>query len=450
MMSADKLRELAGGFRKEPKSRTDGALVDAIASDVVEYRDLYEANPVQLPVAPLAELLPLMGWLIYESSWESVQRIAAGFEHLAEQNERRVASEIELDHVNRLADAMRALPWPEFAPRALGAIRSQALAESKRDTEAGYDAAWLLHKEAKKSYYELRNSHGSDASRQQYVLALDEVLLQLALAETGTACRTAERVVGRWAEEFACADDAEKSRADEERWVQRMFRQLTDGLEVGELALETADRIEREHGFVDTADESRLALRTARQNPGIMTARAALLLLALWREMHRLGRAPDGFESWQAWEADLLTRFTAAYRAIEHQGNGKDGKPLAMRLEFQRQFIHVRLDLGLLKPGYSLPSEVGFAPCLARDPLDAAAVRELSQWLADNAAGKGSWRGFSAATMPAFVRSVVACRSLGPDDQGYQDWRRAWFRYEQYSDEEGRQERVDAALTAAP
>lgn len=446
-MSADELRELSKSFRTKPTRLTDDELVRKIEIDVEEYRRILADHPEQLPVAPLDKLLPLMGWLIYESSRESVQRIGAGFDRLAEGAERRVLSEEALGYVNRLANAARGLPWPEFAPRSLGAIRSQALAESKRDTKEGFDAALTLHEEGRKRYLAYRDSYGADPAHATYALALDEVLLQLALAETGTACRTAERVVGRWTEEFA-DPDAEKSRADEEAWIQRMFLQLTDGLEVGELAIKTAQQIRDEHGFVDSASESRLALRTALQNPGIMTARAALLLLALWPGMESLGRRPGGFETWEDWEANLLARFTCAYRAIEAKADAAGGDPVAMRPEFQRQFVHVRLDLALLKPGFELRSEADFAPCLAVDPLDGTAVDALSEWLVASG-DSGRWRGFGAAVMPAFIRSIVACRALGPEDRGYQEWREKYFAYDQFAAEDGRKERVAAALAAA-
>jgi hypothetical protein len=329
-----------------------------------------------------------------------------------------------------------------------GGLRSQALAESKRDTKPGFDAAWLVHEEGRKKYLIYRDSHGTDPKRADYILALDEVFLQLALAETGTACRTAERVIGRWAEEFAYSDDAAKSPADEAEWVRRMFRQLTDGLEVGELAVETAQRIGEDPGFVKEVSEDRLALFTARQNPGIMTARAALLLLALWPEMRRLGLGPQEFATWEAWEADLLERFETAYRAIEAKGSGQSGDPVVMRPDFQRQYVHVRLDLALLKSGYHLPAEADFAPCLELNPLDEAAVEALSEWLIVSG-GRGKWRGLGAATMPSFIRSAVACRARGPEDRGYQEWRAKYFEYDQHADEAGRWERVAAALAAA-
>jgi hypothetical protein len=58
-------------------------------------------------------------------------------------------------------------------------------------------------------------------------------------------------------------------------------------------------------------------------------------------------------------------------------------------------------------------------------------------------------RGFEAATMPSFIRSAVAFRTLGADDRGQQEWRREWFRFEQYANEDGRKDRVEAVLAVA-
>src|SRR4029079_104144 len=98
--------------------------------------------------------------------------------------------------------------------------------------------------------------------------------------ETGTACRTAERVIGRWGEEFGQGDPEQN-----DRWTQRMFRQLNEGVEVGEVAIATVHRIRDLYRLADKVDKHRLALRTGFQNPGIMTARAALLALPLTYEV---------------------------------------------------------------------------------------------------------------------------------------------------------------------
>jgi hypothetical protein len=444
MMTPDELRELCTALRNK-KRLTDDELVDRMAADVQAYREVLAADPTPLPPPELADRLPLMGWLIYEASWDCVKRIAASFDREATPSEDRERTEAELSRVRRVADCARGLPWPEFAPRALGALRALALAESKRDTEPGYDAAWLLHVEARNRYAEFRDSYGPPDARSQR-LRLDEVFVQLALAETGTACRTAERVIARWAEEFEDPRHPDRSRAEQERWIQRMFRELTDGVAVGELAIETVYLIRQELGFADKVDQDRFTQPTAFQNPGIMTARAASLLLALRPAMRSLGlNHPPEFESWELWEKATLDRFVRAYRAIEEEVPGKT----EMDAAFQRQLVHVRLNLALLKPGFDLRSgRADDLPCLTINPLNDDAVEAMSAWLG-GATRRGRERALGAATMPLFIRSLVECRGLGEADRGYQTWRLNWFSLDQYSDEDGRLDRVRWALDAA-
>src|SRR5262249_12090228 len=149
-----------------------------------------------------------------------------------------------------------------------------------------------LHKEAYERYESYREIHGDRPGRERYQLALKEVLLQLALAETGTACRTAERVIGRWSEELEAQTPLWNS-GDEDLGVQWMFKDLLAGVNIGGRELAEAAEIERTYGFSrEGVSENRLALPTAFRNPGIMTARAALLVLALCRRMEELGREP--------------------------------------------------------------------------------------------------------------------------------------------------------------
>src|SRR5690348_15685326 len=116
MQSADQLRELARSFRGGNKRRTDAELVELVVADVSEYRRLLIEQWQQLPPPPLGELLPLMGWLIYEASWETVQRLPTGWDRPAASPEDRARHETDMWYLNTLANAARGLPWPEFAP----------------------------------------------------------------------------------------------------------------------------------------------------------------------------------------------------------------------------------------------------------------------------------------------------------------------------------------------
>src|ERR671920_1125255 len=83
VMSAAELHELCTDFRYGNR-KTDDDIVTRIRGEVDEYRAVYYRPPVpQLPPEPLAELLPLMGWLIYEASWYSLQQVKAAFESLS-------------------------------------------------------------------------------------------------------------------------------------------------------------------------------------------------------------------------------------------------------------------------------------------------------------------------------------------------------------------------------
>ena len=437
MMSPDELREHCHGLRANADASTAADLTHRIIADVKEYRTASMSPRAQLPPHPFDELLPLMGWLIYEASLAPLWPIPAGFELLDEAT--RSEGESNLEVIRRLAHAARLLPWPEFAPRALGAIRSLALAESKRDTEAGYDAAWVAHREASEKWMSFRASLAASDSANR--LALDEVFLQLALAETGTACRTAERVIGRWAEGVA---DGDWAMPDETRWTQRLFRQLTEAVDIGERALATATQIDERFGFVTRVDEHRMALTTAYRNPAIMTARAALLQLALSGEMEAISRRPPGnHQSWLDFQHDLFGRFTGAYRVVK-QPVHRDREAVPFPLEHRRSVVQLRLHAALVAPGQLLPSSLTFAPCLAFDRLDDEAVEALSAWLADN---KSDANVIGTATMPGFIRSVDACRAMfGVFDDGYRRWRTTWFRLDRYHLEPGRRERIAAVL----
>lgn len=441
MMTADELRKLAVDLRNDKTLVVDDALVKTIGADVERYRVLFAARREQVPFAPLDELLPLMGWVIYEATWTAVQTIPATLNPATTTPEAHRKGEEALLRIGELADLAGELPWPEFAPRALGAIRAQALAESKRDNEDGYAAAWIAHKEARRRYQEYMDSHAPGEARDRFVRDLQEVLLQLNLAETGTACRTAERVISRWAEEF--------QREPEQRWIERMFRELTSGVRVGEEAIDTARRIEEEYGFVKSVTEERLTMGTALQNPGIMTARAASLLFALGPEMRRLGHEPSGFDTWEAWGEHVLGQFTKAYEAIEAPVT-VDDEPVDVRSDLKRQLIQMRLNLALLHPGHVLPSRLSFDPCLQWAALDDRTLEILSETLAPQEGVKGQERGLGASTMPAFIRSINACRrACGAPEGGYARWRRTWFRLDRFADEPDRRANVETALDAA-
>jgi tetratricopeptide (TPR) repeat protein len=435
MLEADELCERCGDFRHRRHRTTDDD-VRLIEEEIAQYRAKFLVEPrPQLPPDELRERLPLMGWLIYEASWNSVLRVQAGF--AAAQGEKYEESKRAYDQVIRIANATRQLIWPEYAPRALGAIRAHALAESKYDTEASYDSAYEVHAEADERLKAYRDTLGHDPAAAPLVLQLDEMLIQLALAETGTACRFPEQGIGRW--------DATKlggTARDEQRWVQKMYRSLVRGVDIGLLALTTAERINKEHGLVHPRDvnEHRLAMITGFRNPGIMTARAALLMLALGPAMESMGRRAARAATWREEREDLKKTFRQAYAAIEQELTDADGNPVEMDADHLRAQHQLRLNVALLVPGFPLPN-----------PLDDAAVEQESLWLEDEKNGGGPNNGnvMGSAIMPLFIQSVVALRSLTGDGAGYAAWRQAHPRLGRYADEDGRLALIAAAMAEA-
>ena len=443
MMTAEEIRKLALGIRARTNA-VDDDMVDMIKWDVEEYREFLADPRPQLPPAEIAEHLPLMGWLIYEASIEQLWAVAPAFESLRGEKgkESRTAAEL----IMRLANAARRLPWPEFAPRALGAIRAHALVESKRDSEIGYDTAWIVHEEARTKHASYVDSHGNDPALRRYVLDLDEVMLQLALAETGTACRTAERVLGLWAEELETSKPAWTEK-DSARWTQRMFRQLSEGAAIGEHALSAAERI-KERGFTFHVDENRMALPTAFRNPAIMTCRALLLMYSMCPEMEALGRDPAKFDSWSKFQSDLIRRFDKAFNYLRQPVKKEDGNDWPLLFDHRRSMVQICLHLALLTPGHDLKKDLVADQDLTLRVLDDAAVEAMSTWLADIIDGKqrGDANTIGSTSKPSFIASVEACRKDPGASANYREWRRRWFKLDRYADWPGRRQRIEAIL----
>jgi hypothetical protein len=444
MWSADEMDDLCQALRAEtedredvPRQEADDELMDRIEAEIAEYREWLAkrraAEPIEEALVPpeeLRERLWLIGWMIYEMTWQllNVTRRTEGGPGINEDPGGKI---------RRLTELVAVLPWPHFAPRALGAIRADALVQSKRDTPLGYDEAFLRHKEARDRLALYQQSHGEAPGRELEKLGLREIFLQLVLAETGTACRTAERIMGRWCDELE-AEDPQWDADDEDHWVQVNFQRLYAGIEIGEEAINTAAAIETEHGFADRPDRRRLALRTAFRNPGIMTARAALHLIPLSYEMEELGLRPPGdYATWAEMRADTIRRFRKAYAAIEKPVVDENGKTTPLTLDHKRSVVQLRLNAALVLPGLDVPSTLDFADCLDRGKLDEQAVEQLSAWLAEtDERGRthGNANLIGSATMPAYLRGVEASRAEhGATGDGYRQWRKDWFVLDRYS-----------------
>lgn len=445
----EELTVLCVGLRKGTLP-CDEVMIRIIEEEVDKHR---QHERTELPPKELERVIRVLGWLIYEASWTALQAIPNGFRQ--DGGEAYAEAMANIDRIIRSANAARGMFWPEYGSRALGAIRAQALAASKMDTKESYQEARTLHKEGRDRHASFMSYHRkvADDERDWHLRALDEVLAQLALAETGTACRIAEQVVDRWVEDFADPSEAEDQRRQDDQ-TQLVFQQLTDGATVGNEALDALDRVSRVHGFQDEPDEEGLALRTAFINPGIMTARALLLLLAFSPEMERLGYYPMGKDaSWQQSRAALLERFRKAYESIERPVPDAAGNLTQPRDDLKLAIVQIRLGAALLVPGLELPTRLTFAPCLAHEVLDDAAVEALSTWLTDPVAGKDGiarqrsrYRGLGAAIMPNFIAGVEACRVAFGGTPGYRLWRARWFVLDKYGNEPGRRQAAERIL----
>jgi len=442
MMTPDELRDLCTGIRARSKKggpppgspEVDEALVASIEENVRDYRlTFWTKSRPQFPPDDLRPLLPLMGWLIYEASLDRLWVVAPAFGTLDGDGGEESRTAIRL--IRRLAETARELVWPEFGPRALGAIRALALVESKRDTERGYDLAWQLHREAEERYASYLDSHGNSPDRDRYIRDLHEILLQLALAETGTACRTAERVISVWDKQFQEPDPDATTRSSE-RWTQRMFRELGEGMEIGERALKEATEIKKTHGFVYKVTEERLTLATGLRNPAIMTCRAILLLYSLCPEMERLRPAPPPtFTSWADYQEKLLTRFNNAFASLCDPVQHENGGDWPLNDEHARSRVQLCLHLALITARHSLPEKVVVDDTLTLQVLDDDAVEAMSQWLAVKQNGKqrGDANTIGSATKPDFITSVEACRQDPGAAADYEAWRIRWFELDRYA-----------------
>ncbi|RSM72196.1 hypothetical protein DMB66_06245 [Actinoplanes sp. ATCC 53533] len=429
MIESNVLRQLCIDVRLK-EVPVDEALVVRIEQDTEECRDRLRAEPTSLPPADLRERLPLLGWLIYETSLMLLWSVKAEIDHLPAEVQR--ASRANADLITRLADVARSLPWPEFAPRALGAIRALALVDSKWND---YDGAWLLHQEVRAKHQSYLDSLGDDKANARFVLDLDEVLLQLALAETGTACRTAEETVGHWIEKWGGASVATERR-EADRWVLRMFRQLSEGAEVGELALGIADRIHAKHGFVEMITESRLIMRTGFRNPAIMTCRALLLMYSLCPAMQRLGMLPPGHDTWPDFMSSLRRRFRIGLAFLVRPAEKADHTPIPLLKDHARAIVQFCLHLALLTASETLDEPLVVDETLTLRRLDDDAAQAMARWLAapsdkgDGVRGDASIVG--CASMPHFIRSVEACRDDAGATANYQQWRKEWTVLDRY------------------
>lgn len=435
--ATDELKDLCSAIRSNAETATPDhvSLIEELAN---ELREVREANPgwSSPPTEEVTRRLRVAAWLMLEVSLKLVQRVKPAWEALPTHDPDAKRSAESTALVDRVANSARYLAWRDFCPRALGAIRAQALAASKRDTVAGFRRAWLLHKEADKRFDEYKAAAGVDP---ELLLHFDETLVMLRLAQTGTACRTAELTINR------TVAGSSRSTTEKAR-LNKLFRDLDQGANYGDQTIEAVRGVHRKHGLVTMVDEERFTLDTSYRNPGIMTARAYLLMYPITALLEQQNRGTwKDLPSWKHVRERLIEKFLEAYRAIEYQGS-----QTPLTVDFERSIIQLRLNLAIVNPGFELPSAHTFAPCLKRTVLDEEAIEELSQWLAQLDA-KGKRRGdanvIGSATMPSYLTAIHLVRG-GTEDawKQYAEWRHRWFNLDRHVAETTRKDIVTAAL----
>lgn len=357
------------------------------------------------PPSEVARDLSHVGWLVYVTSWEILQAVETNWSGL--RGERLAKAQRGMALLRRLDDAARLLPWPEYAPRALGAYRTHALGLSKEDTADSYRDAWSLHRQADGMYTKFRLKVQKDA---KLTRALDEVQVQLRLAETGTSCREPEQIVTMW----HTSDDVTGGlEVREEEAFVRMLQGLERGTAHGNEAIGLLQRLDAEDPFGTEVDEFRLLTRSNYRNPGIMTARAHLIMLPMTTLMEAWELpATHGHNSWDDARKHLLDSAIVAYAVTEQELAEK------FRDDHLRQMVQLRLMLAIVAPGIELTSaleEFSQLPAM----LDADAVTALSDWLR---AGDHDANIIGSAMMPAYLAGLHLL--IGPQRwSSYVDWR---------------------------
>lgn len=434
-------------FAEEVRSgrEVDEEFVRRIEATARKLREASDKSPSLVPPEDLQETLWLLGWLMYEAAWQLTRRVKAGWGIAA--GAKGAASEAAHDLIMRLTTAYITMAWPHWAPRGLAVLRSAALSFSKQDTRAGYVQAWERHEEAQRRFVEYWESTQNAPERLR--VGLLEAHLQLRLAETGTACRVAERTLAQWDDDPQIGPDEFDSRAS----LQAMFDILYTGSRSGTEALQIARLIRDEYELVERVDVARMALLTALRNPAIMTARAYLLMLPLTIALEReVTLPPQDYESWEAARSGMLDAFEAAYRDLEAEVIRRDGQPVPLSDDHLRSLVQLRLNLALIRPGTELETRLEDA-ALARTTLDDAAAEKLAQWLIDNAPpdGRNDANVIGAVVLVDYIALVEKLRERsGSPRGGYLSWRRRWLQLDRYiEDDSERRGIVEAALDQA-
>lgn len=433
-VSNDWLTERSDALRfsaPESVAVTDVETALSIARELQLLGNDYRYLALTVPPAEIRHRLRVVGRFIYEVAWRIVdgEKLPRDWgTALADKPDLLRQAEQQIQLLEQLDHAARILPWREYAPRALGAIRSKGLAASKKNDQQGFLDAWSFHFEAEEMYKDFREAlfMATDPGIRDFAFELDSVQQQLLLAQTGTSCRQAER---------AFALDEESGSVDAQaaqRVFEYLFSALEDGAFSGREAIRVLEHVEHGYGLVTKANNTHLLGPQNFRNAGCMAARANLLLLPMATAMDRWSRPkPVGYDSWDAYRGEIEQQIVVACRAIERE------RTQALRLDHLRQIAFIRLSLAFLAPRLRIRTSLQlvdssdgltwkFSGQETPLVLDDEACGRLSSWLATDQSDKGDDIIIGSVNMPAYFEALHIHMTQAKTWDRYVQWRTDW------------------------
>ena len=251
----------------------------------------------------------------------------------------------------------------------------------------------------------------SGHARRAPTLALDEVLMPLALAETGTACRTAERVIGRWDQDFRQDDpglDEDRQPALDPAPVQAARRRHRD-----RRARDRRRHADRDTlGLVDEVTETRADARHRPAQPHDHDLpRDPARVLHVSRDGAARRRPAGTRRAWPDYQRPLLERFDKAFPALLLPVLKPNGDVWPLNAELRS------LSSSCACTSASSPRGT---PCAGRavddeltlTVLDDDAVERMSAWLATEVDGRqrGDGNTIGSRVQAGLHPFVEACR----------------------------------------
>ncbi len=419
-------------------------VLDKIALAMADLGERRKQSTERLPDESVAHRVRLVGALLYDGAQEINDYLDPDFEAFDDLEKREAAREL-LDKLVRLCVTAQALPWPEFGLRAIGAIRGEALGHSKSDTEQGYDNAWSAHQRAADKLQahvdEINSGFFADSDYlPQLKQDVIEIEQQIQLSETGTSCRQAEFILNKWDERveqgiFAADDDVDE--------MARLALQLQVGITSGSRSLHLVNHFEETYGLAPKKTLYNLLTHSSLQNPGIMTARAYLLLIPMCPVLEADGRRPPVPEdiSWEQYHDQLLSNFYTSYAQIErHPANSEQ----SFISRHTRSIAQIRLNFGVLFPGSELPTVLNPADGPWQTVVSTENIEQLAKWLADRDFDGNI---IGTANMSAYLDGVQAIRDRHEQRlESYRGWRLRWFSMDRHRKVPGRKDRMTRIL----